>query len=568
MLKTYSYRNYGKSIARLILCFLTLLIPIVFTCSCFENKHLHDSSNSNCDTESETASLSDDGRPSDSQTYVSWNNGSGLSFLTDETYVVSGAINPEEFVSFLITIEISEEISSKRAGVLIGNYSGLRPCLNIEIVEGGIVRFYSINEKAIITDLLFNDARVPFCKKTQIALVDNYKKGRIECYIDGKMVQYINTKRDNSFRLESLIIGGDLRDHNEQFFKGSIYNVAVFNSILTSKEINNYSSGVNLAKRNVVFAYDFSGIDVKEGIFDLTKRFFLSRNSIWENEVEIPTDFMHSIAVVGDTQIITQYHPDKLHLIYDYIVNKTELYKTAYCIGLGDITHLNTDEEWLLAKQEISKMNGVIPYCLNRGNHDSTDKFNHFFSTTNDYYCSLIDGFYDSSYIENSWRVLEMPNAKYLIITLDYGPSDDVLNWADGVVNNHKDYKVIVTTHAYLYRDGTTLDKNDVSPPTKGGGYNNGDDIWEKFIKKHDNIFTVICGHDPSNEVVYSRAIGDNGNIVNQLLINPQGLDAYQPTGMIAYLYFLNDGKSVEIKYYSTFRKQYLKNSSRIVLSF
>ena len=121
-----------------------------------------------------------------------------------------------------------------------------------------------------------------------------------------------------------------------------------------------------------------------------------------------------------------------------------------------------------------------------------------------------------------------------------------------------------MTTHAYLYHDGTTLDENDLNPPTATGGYNNGDDMWDKFIRKHENIVLVISGHDPWNRIVSTHVKGDNGNTVTQLLVNPQGLDeSIAPTGMVAMLYFSEDGSDVSVEWYSTIQERYYKSDNQ-----
>ena len=80
----------------------------------------------------------------------------------------------------------------------------------------------------------------------------------------------------------------------------------------------------------------------------------------------------------------------------------------------------------------------------------------------------------------------------------------------------------------------------------------------EKLVSKHENIFMILCGHDSSSTIVMKQTAGDNGNIVTQMLINPQGVDGGQtPTGMVAMLYFAKDGRSIEVEYYSTVRNMY-----------
>ena len=151
----------------------------------------------------------------------------------------------------------------------------------------------------------------------------------------------------------------------------------------------------------------------------------------------------------------------------------------------------------------------------------------------------------------NTYQTLTVGEMKYLIMTLDYGASIPVLRWAGKVCDAYPDHNVIITTHAYLYRDGTTLDQKDVCPPVTTGGYNNGDHIWEILITEHENITMVISGHDPCDQIVVTQEKGEAGNTVTQMLVDPQGADEIIDggLGMVAILYFSEDGRDVTVEY-------------------
>lgn len=294
----------------------------------------------------------------------------------------------------------------------------------------------------------------------------------------------------------------------------------------------------------------------------------------WLSSKEPVTDYSYSMAVVGDTQILLRWYIDKVDCIYDWIVENKSSKNIQYVLGLGDIVDGDTDKEWTEAYKEISKLNSVVPYSLIRGNHDSDAQFNNYFDGT--YYEKTRHGSYDDS-ITNTYQTLTVGKVKYLIMALDYGPSDDVLDWAGGIIKKHSDHNVIVTTHGYLYTDGTHLNDDDADhiphAPTKSGGVNNGDDIWNKLIRKHENIVLVLSGHVLNDDIVVSTATGDNGNKVTQMMINPQGIDSRTSTlgegtgtGMVAMLYFSEDGSDVAVEYYSTVKQKYLREKNQFTL--
>ena len=123
-----------------------------------------------------------------------------------------------------------------------------------------------------------------------------------------------------------------------------------------------------------------------------------------------------------------------------------------------------------------------------------------------------------------------------------------------------------------MFRDKTTLGPNDVCPPADSNDvnyspnkiYNNGDEMWEKFISQYGNIFLVLSGHDPCENIVTLQSEGYHGNTVTQMLIDPQGMDAsIGATGMVCMLYFNEDGTEMEVEFYSTVKNQFFKESNQ-----
>ncbi len=285
------------------------------------------------------------------------------------------------------------------------------------------------------------------------------------------------------------------------------------------------------------------------------------------------------MAVVGDTQELTEDLPNAVSNVYDWILDNKDSQKIKYVIGLGDITQTNLATEWAIAKEHIYKLDGQIPYSLVRVNHDGNVGFNTTFGDGT--YAKQIAGYMTEGDLTNTYSLLTVGETDYLILCLDFGPSDEMLAWASDVVEQYPNHRVIVTTHQYLYRDGTTLDANDAYPASKYPGrndtgseftrdFNDGDDMWEEFVSKHSNIVLVLSGHDAFDSIVYRQDLGVKGNQVTQMLINPQDLDhTYQPeggTGMVAMLYFSEDGKNIDVRYYSTVREQYGTTGSQFSL--
>jgi len=53
---------------------------------------------------------------------------------------------------------------------------------------------------------------------------------------------------------------------------------------------------------------------------------------------------------------------------------------------------------------------------------------------------------------------------------------------------------------------------------------------------------------------------GENGNVIREIMINPQNVDnKYGGAGIVAMLHFSEDGKKVQLRYYSTVKEAYYK---------
>lgn len=479
-----------------------------------------------------------------------------------------------------LTIEASVLIPSTqtdRAGVIVGNFNDNSNYFSFEIYSNGVPRFCLPSEKNGVIDFKFDKLHINTGEVVHIALTYNPTTGEATCYIDGG-AQYQTIKAAAySFSTEAfstlLVMGNDLRKGSAQYFKGTIGSLAIYSDVRTSLEIESDFAGVDLNSDNLVVCYDLTGKAFGDEVENLAgdgydiayKSKAFADSSAWFSKENSVTDYLYSFAIVGDTQIIAQNYSSEFHKIYDWILNNKTDKNIQYVFGLGDITNGSSTNEWNVAKENIFRLIGQIPFSAVRGNHDTVSSYNNAFVNNSDY-MSQFNGFYSENDARNTYRLITIAETNYLMITLDYGASDEVLSWASNIIESYPNHKVIITTHAYLYRDGTTLDQGDVCPPATNGGYNNGDHMWDKLISQHENICLVISGHDPSAQVVMSQQTGVHGNLVTQLLVDPQGVDTSTPTGMVTMLYVKTDG-SFEIETYSTIQELYYKESNQFVIS-
>ncbi len=485
-----------------------------------------------------------------------------LSFSAEDKYCMEKPLD-EIPSTFEATIYVPADFpANERPGTIIGNYAGIAGCVNLEVHQNGRFRYYAIDGENHIFDYVFTetDLRTGW---SHIALTRDIENHKLELYINGELAQTVTTTElESGLNNSSLVVGGDRRTGNGVYFKGKIQNIAMYSDKRTPDEIRADMS--EYGKDDLIAAYDFSG-PAEDTYNDLSANSNTLRlYRTWVSTAPVINEYDYAIAFVPDTQVITYYYPDYLPGIYDWIVENAEEKNIQFVVGLGDITERSTDEEFAFAKEQISKMNGVVRYSLVRGNHDTYKKFCQYFP-----YAEMenMGGSYDYMPV-NTWQEIHLGDLDYLFMSLDYGATDDVLAWASDVIAAHPNHNVIISTHCYLFRDGTTLDENDVcAPSTSGEQYNDGDEMWDKLVKNHENIVMVVCGHDPCDEIVVTQTEGVNGNTVTQMLIDAQSVDLSQKgVGMVAIAYFSNGGKTVQMEYYSTVRQQWFLSQNQFTM--
>ena len=498
----------------------------------------------------------------------------GMTFENGKYAFIDGSFEKNAPLTIEATLLIPTTVTD-RAGVIVGNYNDNSNYFSFEVIAGGVPRFCLPSATNGVIDIKFDKLHINTGKVVHLTLTYDPASGKAICYVNGTEYQEKTLSKytyDPEVFSTLLVMGNDLRKGSAQYFKGTIGSLAIYSDTRTAAEVKADCAGIDLNADNLIVYYDLTGKSFEDQVDNLAgdkydvayKPKSYGDTISWFDGVA-PTDFLYSFAVVGDTQIIAQNYSSDFHKIYDWILDNSADKKIGYVFGLGDITNGSSSSEWAVAKENIFRLNGTIPYSVVRGNHDKLTAFNNAFAT-NSYYVSQFDGFYQEGDMTNSWRKITVGGVNYLMITLDYGASDAVLAWAGDIIEANKDCKVIITTHAYLYRDGTTLDQGDVCPPATTGGYNNGDHMWDKLISQHENIFLVLSGHDPSAQVVMTQQTGVHGNLVTQLLIDPQGIDAGGiATGMVTMLYFKADG-SIEVETYSTIQEKHYKESNQFVI--
>ncbi len=294
-------------------------------------------------------------------------------------------------------------------------------------------------------------------------------------------------------------------------------------------------------------------------------------------EAPAPIDGGFSLVILPDTQIYAWKYPATYPVQTQWIADNAERYGIKYALHVGDITHHDTEVQWQVAAQAHALMDGSVPCAISVGNHDLAPRgqahsrdsgFSEFFPAESFKQWPTFGGVYDQEpdRSENNFHLFEAGGRKWLILALEFLPRDDVLRWANEVTARHPDRSVILVTHAYLRTDNDRYDRNILIEETetkpasnKGldgygkhlvdfGGFNDGEDMWQKLVSKHRNFVLVISGHTCFTGRLDS--VGDHGNTVHQMVVDYQNRQN-GGEGFLRLLQFTPDGQTVTVSDYS-----------------
>ena len=495
-------------------------------------------------------------------------------------------------VTFEAWVYLPQETYTEPAGVIWSNFWNTSDhSIELEIDANGVPVLAFSHRKGEIygRSFSFQDAAVLPEQWTHLTVV--YGAGpnnkQAQCYINGELKQSFEDnywyEPDPSVLDNYLSLGGNFRTMNTKAFRGSLGDLAVYSDARTPEEIlGDMENKPDTGDAQLMFCYDLFGAESGKSIPDASGNGYdMCYGRMWLTEEERDQinagddrEYAYTIAFLPDTQESTRHFPEKLEPLFDFLAENAESKNIKYVIGLGDMTDKNVETEWEIFKKQVEKLNDKVPYALVRGNHDVlynpddiTTLHDNYFSQTTDYYYNHVKengGFHYDDTTINTYLLFEVGRVKYVLLNLDFGASDDVLAWADTILSEHKDRRAIIATHAYMNGDGTPLVGEDVIAPSLYSPYwNDGDDLWEKLIRKHENIDMVVSGHVGMDSILCTPATGDNGNTVYQLLMNTQGTDLkLGGLGMVGLMHFTEDGRFAKVEYYSTVLERYFRETN------
>ncbi|WP_159636751.1 metallophosphoesterase [Sphingobacterium composti Ten et al. 2007 non Yoo et al. 2007] len=294
-----------------------------------------------------------------------------------------------------------------------------------------------------------------------------------------------------------------------------------------------------------------------------------------------------SLVLIPDPQSYVKFSRNQgiLELMTSWIRENHRSMNTKFVLCTGDLVeqndllnptgmeaNQNSIQQWKAVRNSFSKLDHHVPYILATGNHDYGRTSAEYRSTQYDKYFSpeqnILNGEAlreigpqlngQSSTVNAIYEFQPTSNKKVLVMVLEFGPRQEVVDWAKKIVDSPKytDHDVILLTHVFLDKNSSRIEKQGY----KIEDVNYGEALFTKLIQPSKNIRLVFSGHigEPDNfngHLGFRQDKNAAGKTVTQMTFNAQamggGWHGNGGDGWLRYLEFMPDNKTVKVKTFS-----------------
>ena len=244
-----------------------------------------------------------------------------------------------------------------------------------------------------------------------------------------------------------------------------------------------------------------------------------------------------TLAIVPDTQY--QFDQDRgdpapLTATFNWLIDNRTDENIVFMAHLGDVTENALAMEFAQADPVFKILDRArFPYSVLAGNHDidgskddtrGPSPYLDTFSPRRFRWMPTYGGSTANGY--NSYHVFRAGGRQWLLLAMDWRPSDASFAWARDVIAKHPKLPVILTTHEIVYADA--------GDPTAYFS-DQGNRVWDQLIDGNDQIFITMNGHYwPPGRVTRKNAAG---NDVHLHITNYQDR-FYGGSGMVRLYHF------------------------------
>lgn len=259
-----------------------------------------------------------------------------------------------------------------------------------------------------------------------------------------------------------------------------------------------------------------------------------------------------TLGVIPDTQFYSRYStPETGNLAserygsepyqaqMEWLADNQDALNMEFATHLGDVVdQADVAGEWDVADKAMRVLDDSdLNYSILPGNHDMADDdpFGTHFPASRAAGNDTFGERHEVPNQESEYHIFEAEGQQYLVLALAWRANDATLDWAQGVIDAHPDLPVILTTHEALNIDGQ-------GQVFYSDDYGQG--LWDKFIRKNDQIFLTMGGHH--HGAGYRVDTNDAGHEVVSILQDYQM--AYQGgNGLLGVLEFDLSGNELEM---------------------
>ena len=267
---------------------------------------------------------------------------------------------------------------------------------------------------------------------------------------------------------------------------------------------------------------------------------------------ESPAALMSDFTVIGlpDTQYYSDGDPDIYMNQTQWIVDNRNNLNIVHVAHKGDIVQdPGAEEQWNNADEAMSLLESDtdfpdgIPYSVLPGNHDQpTVLYNQYFGVSRFQGRGYYGGSYDEDDNDNNYTLFSAEGMDFIVVSLEYNPDSDILEWADTVLKTYSDRRAIVVSHSLLDDEGDFT------------WY--GQQTYEA-LRDNPNLFLMLAGHRPGEA---RRMDVHNGNTVHTLLANYQTREN-GGNGWLRILTFSPANNQIQVQTYSPYLDQFERDA-------
>ncbi len=260
-----------------------------------------------------------------------------------------------------------------------------------------------------------------------------------------------------------------------------------------------------------------------------------------------------------------------------WIAGKVKSKNIVFVSHEGDFMTTSNPTHYDRADTALQELLNRVPLGVVPGNHDYDDTnpsqgatlWNAYFGYDTDYFRDK--SWYGGAFLNSadssgmtSFQTFSTASIDFLHIALECDARDAVLDWAQGIIDAYPGWPTIVTTHSYLSAsDGSYKAATSRDPLPR----NNGQQVWDEFIKVNPQIFMVLCGHSFTPGPSQRRTDNNTaGYPVHQLLADYQdissGPNLGNGGGWIRLMDFSPLSNTIRVRTYSTSLNKYSTHAS------